>query len=379
MVFVTMFLNCQNVHLIKDPGMIPFYLYKKYGWDCRIACYKDKAGYPYLENEVSGLKLDFVPRKYKNILLDGLSYIKKHAHEIDILHLFHVQSIWNFFWADEYLKRNPKGKIYLKLDTDFNIRYQQPLGKRFPQFRLKRMQKFALISAESESTVEVLRKMWGENLPIRYIPNGFFRKKSDFISYDEKENIILHVARMGTEQKDTETLLEGFYKFKTECCKGKNDWKLRLVGSIETDFRPKLAEFIENHREIKNDIEYIGCIENIEELEKQYKKAKVFVLSSRWESFGIAAIEAQARGCYLILSDFPVAFDLVQWGKYGKTYAIEDSVGLCRCLEDTCFNDGLLSSNCLQTQQYAMKKYDWETIVETIYMELVDIKRQETQ
>ena len=376
MVFVTMFLNCQNVHLIKDPGMIPFHLHKKYGWDCRIACYRNDEDYTYLRKEVLGLKLDFIEKKYGSILLDGLSYLRKHGKEIDALHLFHVQSIWNFFWVDEYLKRNPNGKVYMKLDTDFNIRNQQALGKRFPQFRLKRMRKFSLISVESESTVEILRKKWGKDLPLKYLPNGYFSYEKKITKYAEKENIILHVARMGTEQKDTETLLEGFYKFKMECCKEDNDWKLRLVGSIEPDFEIKLVEFIEKHSEIKNDIEYLGCIDNIEELEKQYEKAKIFVLSSRWESFGIAAIEAQARGCYLILSDFPVAFDLVQWGKYGKTFAIEDCVGLCRCLEGTCFDEDLLSSNCLTAQQYAMKKYDWETIVESIYMELVDAKRQ---
>lgn len=370
MVFVTMFLNCQNVHLIKDPGMIPYTLHKEYGWDCRIACYEDETGYPYLQNEVLGLKLDFILPKYKNILLDGLSYIKEHAHEIDILHLFHVQSVWNFFWADEYLKRNPKGKVYLKLDTDFNVRNQQPLGKRFPNFRLKRLRKFTLISAESESTVEVLKKIWGNDLPLKYIPNGYFSNNKEIVSYDSKENVILHVARMGTEQKDTETLIEGFYKFKNNN-RENNNWKLRLIGSIELEFEKKLTKFLNDHDEIKDDIQIVGSINDLAEMENQYKKAKVFVLSSRWESFGIAAVEAQARGCYLVLSDFPVAFDLTQWGEYGKTYAIDDSVGLCKCLEASCLNENILKMNCERTQRFAMEKYDWKKICKLIYEELI--------
>ena len=49
--YVTLFLKTENVHLLKDVGMIPYYLYKEHGMDCTIATYNNSGDYTYLEKE----------------------------------------------------------------------------------------------------------------------------------------------------------------------------------------------------------------------------------------------------------------------------------------------------------------------------------------
>ena len=52
--FVTMLLHTKNVHLLKDVGMIPYMLWKQYGYNARIITYKNEEKYEYLEKEVRG-------------------------------------------------------------------------------------------------------------------------------------------------------------------------------------------------------------------------------------------------------------------------------------------------------------------------------------
>ena len=75
--FVTMYPETENVHLIKDVGMIPFIMHKKFAYDSTIVCYKNE-DYSYLENEVKGLKLDFIKKYTGKSIIDGAIYLFKY-------------------------------------------------------------------------------------------------------------------------------------------------------------------------------------------------------------------------------------------------------------------------------------------------------------
>ena len=59
--FVTLFLRMKNVHLLKDVGMIPYILHRDYGVDSTMVSMKNEEKYPFLNKEVSGLKMRFLP------------------------------------------------------------------------------------------------------------------------------------------------------------------------------------------------------------------------------------------------------------------------------------------------------------------------------
>ena len=48
--FVTLFPQCQNIHLVKDVGMIPYVMHRDMGYDSYVMCYKN-GDYPYLDTE----------------------------------------------------------------------------------------------------------------------------------------------------------------------------------------------------------------------------------------------------------------------------------------------------------------------------------------
>src|SRR3712207_9512461 len=61
--------------------------------------------YTYLNEEVKGLKIDFLDRRYNNYSLDGLRYLKKQAKNIDVLQIFHV-TLYSLLYAFMYKRRS---------------------------------------------------------------------------------------------------------------------------------------------------------------------------------------------------------------------------------------------------------------------------------
>ena len=116
--FVTIFPICENVHLTKDLGQIPFFLHHKYHYESSIVCYKNSKEYSNLEGEVKGLNLELIENTGRIRFLEKsvLRYIRKNAKKIDILNLYHY-SKFTFVYGILYKKYNPKGVLFLTKDS----------------------------------------------------------------------------------------------------------------------------------------------------------------------------------------------------------------------------------------------------------------------
>lgn len=337
----------------KDNGMIPIYSKNILNWDSEIVTCNLKND---LSDEIRGVKIIKIKRWFKYIKnfapwviffkrIPLYFYICKNAKTIDILMLFHVTkcSYWNAFF---YKKFNPNGKIYVK--ADFNTRiYEKELTELTmkPQnlrqfFRKKRrlkeykkrkklLKNIDLISYESLEGYNYMKDFYagistkGKSI---YLPNGYddlyidcnFKVKS----YNEKENIFLTVGRLGTFEKNTELLLEVLEEIDLK------DWKFYLVGPIEESFRIKIEEFYVKNPEKKTNIVFTGAILNKKELDEYYNKSKVFVLPSRWESFGIVMVEAMAFNNYILTSNTCAVKDITNNEKIGSIFDIASKADL---------------------------------------------------
>ena len=87
--FLTIFPNAENVHLIKDVGMIPYTLHREYGYDSTIASYKNGV-YPYYETEVKGITQVFISKKFNNEILNVCWFILMNFRKYDILQCYHI-------------------------------------------------------------------------------------------------------------------------------------------------------------------------------------------------------------------------------------------------------------------------------------------------
>ena len=363
MKFVTLYPETKNVHLVKDIGMLPYKLHKLYGYDSYVACYMDDETYPFLDDQVKGLKLIKVEKKYKSRIFNGLRFIRKMSKDIDVLNIYHL-NLSSFFWAMYYGFKKKKGaKLYLKLDMSYAGLKTCLAGNPVGIIKRSTIRMSDIISVEASQLQDTLRNRFSQKVSKRIIrvQNGYFMpEKPEGYSY-EKEKIILTVGNLGTIEKATDTLLEGF-----AASAQNHDFKLRLIGSVAPDFEGFISSFMKAHSNIADRIEFVGTINDKEKLAEEYRKAAVFILPSRQEAFSLALIEAAGCGCYLITSDKVTAgYDVSGHYIYGSSFVADDVNDLSRVIKEVCsisdFNE-----RADQIEQYTKENFNWETILESL-------------
>lgn len=367
--YCVLYPNTKNVNLVKEMGMIPYKLHKKFGYDAKIACY-NLDEYTYLNEEVKGLKIDFIEEKYNNYSLDGLKYLKKHAKEIDVLQIFHV-TLYSLLYAFRYKRLNKEGKIYLKLDCSHKL-VDRILSLNKVKYALlnKYLDKVDLISVEQKVLFEKLKSI----LPAQAnkminIPNGvdykYLEEKQIKYNFNEKENTILSVTRVGAEEKNTQMLIEAFTSIDNIETLG---WKLKIVGPIEEEFNEYINNYFKNNPKMKDIVSFTGAIQNREELFNEYKKAKIFSLTSNFESFGIAFIEAASLGDVIISTDVGIAKELISKGN-GAVVDTEDVEALKRELKKYMLKDNLKNDSEI-TYEIARENFDWDNIINKLNLSI---------
>lgn len=350
--FVTLFARGADIHLIKDVGTIPYLMGKNHNYDSYLVCYKNSSEYTNLKF-TDGLKLDFM-KKCSNKYFDSMIYLIHNSKKIDVLNLYHLRPfaelmiiIYKFF--------NPKGKVFLKLDNGYFKHKNCSIihNKIFIKWIIS---KCSLVSCESRKASELFKN---DGLNIEYIPNGFISYKN----YDDnkKENYILTVGRLGTEQKATEILLDSFKILKE---KYKSKYKLYMIGSMEENFKKKYEFFLKENPKLKKDIIYVGELNDKVKLDEYYNKCKIFCLPSRYESFGLVLVEAMAHGCYIVTTKFgaPV-YDIVFDDKIGSICDVDDSEMIAKAIYDFSKKN---NENLDYRIEFAKNNFDWEVIVENI-------------
>lgn len=354
--FLTIFPNAENVHLIKDVGMIPYILHNKYKYDATIASYKN-GEYPYFETEVKGLKQIFIDRRFKSEILNVCLFVLINFRKYDIIQCYHISKnsiIYLLFFKFLKLITFSHGVTYLKFDLNDSIR-ETGLSKKVV-FLLKRIK---ILSVETKILYEYLNS---DNLLkglVNYIPNGYYHSKNKKkVDFSFKENIIITVGRIGSPEKNNEVLLESFRDF----AKINSEWKLELIGPLENGFQVYIDDYFKINPNLISRVVFTGNISDRKLLQEKYRKAKVFVLTSQSESFGIALVEALASGCFILSTDFSSAYEITDNERYGWLFRYGDRIALTTKMLEIVNNQEKLKEECLNVQNFADTNFSWEKI-----------------
>src|SRR5690606_7881788 len=232
----------------------------------------------------------------------SVHYLKNHAKEIDVLNLYHL-SRHTLVYGNLFKKNNPKGKLYLKLDA-----YTSHLKKRkryarniIKNIALKWLEKeffknVDLVSVESREGLEAARNTYPHlSSKLFYLPNGCndIYLKKNFTKPVEKENTILSVGRPGSPDKNYELVLAALPYLDL------GNWTIKIAGPVSEEFKEKWEVASQAYPVQASKVEFLGNFTNRQKLYEEYASAKVFFLPSRFESFGIAFVEALYFGCVL--------------------------------------------------------------------------------
>lgn len=353
--FVTLFPETDNSHLTKDVGMIAYVMGKHYNYDSKIVAYNN-GSYPYLEKELLGFNIEFIERVKGDPEVDGMYYLIDNAEKIDVLHLFHLNDR-SLNWIKLFKKLNPQGKVYLKLDANMYITYEE-----FSDSKIDILKKCSLITVETKYLYDFLKRVL--EVKVEYIPNGFYDFfESQTVQYEEKENFIITVGRIGLYLKANEILMEAF-KLAEDKIK---DWKLKIIGPILNTFNPYIDQFFLDNPNLKDRIIFTGEIVSKKELEEEYRKAKIFCLTSRSESFGIVYVEAAKNGCFLLSSNVLPALDVTDNKKYGDIFGVDKIEELSKLIVKYTQDEERLKNNCEEIQKFAYSNFNWIDICNKIY------------
>ena len=158
---------------------------------------------------------------------------------------------------------------------------------------------------------------WKKNRPILDFCNNPLRF-SNFIDskdIDNKENIVLFVGRMYEGHKKVSKILNAWHSIEQKY--NKSDWKLILVG--DGPDRP-LFEKIANDLCLKN-YKFVGFCQP----DEYYKKAKIFLMTSTHEGWGMTLVESQQNGVVPVVRDtFSAVHDIIEDNYNGRIIAPDD-------------------------------------------------------
>lgn len=362
---VLLFHDFSKEHLGKDVFLVPYYIGKKLGYQVKICFPKRK----YNEE---------LPKSYRNVSLEsfycpntkGVKYyypffamlwMLRHYKEIDFLMLFHF-FFRTIFITEFFRMLNKRAFLYVKLDIpdfvvskiDNRISHNCVLAYLYKNFS----EKVNLFSCE---TNEVFEDIKHSNLfpfindKISLMPNGFdddYIKEigMEILPYEKKKNLMLTVGRLGTQQKNTEMFLKAIERLPV------SDWKYIFIGNIEKSFAKYISDFFDKNPNLKERVSFVGNIQDKKQLWDYYNKAKVFVLTSTWESYGLVLNEAARFGDYIVTTKVGAAQDILSETNFGTFVRKDDD----KQLSEILFN---IQKNLMVERKCTLVDLSWASYI----------------
>ena len=297
--------------LLKDPGMIPYFL-SKIGYECTFASFlakeivDKKEELKQFREAVNVVEISDDRKSKEGIDMKSrsiLRYIWNNAKRVDVLNLYFLKH--SIFYGLIYKWRNPKGILYVKLDMDSAGMKKQENQRLEPIRRCAFATYLRLIpdivSAETNASMEYVRSRFRpQEDKLILIPDGLDDQLIEtseikISRYTSRPNHFLVVGRIGTPQKNNELILEAL-PYITNW----KDWIIEFVGPIEPTFETKISEFYANYPNLKKRVHFVGPMYDRKKLFSKYNESKVFIMSSKYESFGLVYAEAQYFGDYIL-------------------------------------------------------------------------------
>lgn len=201
-----------------------------------------------------------------------------------------------------------------------------------------------------------------ENMTV--LPNPLTFEPVKNISH--KEKIILSTGRLDVwKVKGFDNLIRAWGRI----AKQHPEWKLMIAGTGSFKSKEYLVRLTQEEQ-VKDSVLFIGFCNNIIDY---YKKASIFVLSSRYEGFGMALTEAMSQGCACIACDFNGRQrEIIQNDSQGIVCSndnyLELSDAIKRMIEDEQYREKCRINAIERSKYYSLDKTidRWERIFQSL-------------
>ena len=246
--------------------------------------------------------------------------LMKYIRKYDIFHTHNTAC--QYFVPLAKLLVCAKCKLFTTEHNTFNRRRKYVLFKVIDKFIYKR---YHGIISISEKATDNLKQFIGNKFRVNTIENGIDISKYSCIKPIElecSEKIITMVAGFRV-QKDQDTLIRAISILPS-------NFKLWLVGDGE---RHEALINLVAELHLTNRVKFWGIRSDIPQILEQ---THIVVLSSHWEGFGLAAVEAMAAARPTIVSNVDGLREIVKG--YGILFPSQDSGSLANEIKSLCEN-----------------------------------------
>ena len=203
-------------------------------------------------------------------------------------------------------------------------------------------QMIVLTETDKNSYPKFLRKR------IKVIPNFSSLNKKGEVSLLNNKTAIA-VGRLSYE-KGFDLLIEAWRKVN-------KDWQLRIIGKGDSRYLKKqIATFGLS--------DVVSLIPPTTDISKEYLNASLFILPSRFESFGLSMIEAMSFGLPVVAFNCPNGpKEIVRTGKNGVLVKNGNTEELAKAINGM-FNNQILNSYGKTAREDFVKKWTEDSVLE---------------
>ncbi len=248
------------------------------------------------------------------------------------------------------------GLAQLLAGSDMEKKYNLPF-KAIENFGLRFYKMCIVLTSEEKEKISIRFP----KMQVFVIPNGI----SEWPNWQLKEiekSTLLFLGRLDIHQKGIDLLFEAW-----KILDRHNKKKLIIAGNGSKKEIEQVNEMVKQIGD--NSIEYVGQISGKNKFDV-LQKSKAMVISSRFESFGITALEAMQFGKPLIAFDIPgLEWIPKKFKCIAKSYEAESLArAIKKCLEMKVDNDYIYES-----REFA-QRFTWDKIskeYETIFTKLI--------
>lgn len=273
------------------------YLVSNYNYDIIIITTNQRGrnNYFYLDKRVKciDLKINFdLIEKSKNTtyIINYIKSIKKYKKALEIiLEKEKPHILVSLFATEIYFIHKIKNNCKKVVEFHFSRYTWNPKHKKniWKIIRIVQNLLFSYILNKVDSFIVLTdedKKAWSKKLSnITVIPNSISEYSGELSDLDNKQ--IIAVGRL-TNQKGFDILIDVW----RDVCRVNSEWKLNIFG--EGEMKDFLLSKIQEYN-----LDHLTNIYNpTKDIYKEYQKSSVFILSSRYEGFGMVLLEAMSVG-----------------------------------------------------------------------------------
>ena len=195
-----------------------------------------------------------------------------------------------------------------------------------------------------------------------------------------KRPFVLAAGRLDAwHYKGFDLLLKAWAMVQTACKEQmqREGWKLVIAGKDEAEGQRYLETLVHKYS-LRDNVSFLGFRKDMVRL---YQESSIFVLSSRYEGFGLVLIEAMSQGCACVTTDYKGRqMEILGSEDCGMVCQPEDVDALAEALQRVMMDDELrqqLQRNAIARSRYFLPANivkRWEQLIAEVVARKQDVR-----